>query len=80
MDVQTAALETDRVIKHHTGVDAYRSEDGTGPGHARWMLKGIIDGYIQHEKAHRWLGYAQAIAIAEGCTTLGELKSTNKQA
>ena len=29
--------------------------------HVQWMLKGIIDGYIKGEKAHRWIGWAQAV-------------------
>ena len=29
--------------------------------HLIWMLDGIILGYIQYEKAHRWLGYVQGV-------------------
>ena len=29
--------------------------------HVKWMLQGIADGYITGEKAHRWLGWAQAV-------------------
>lgn len=45
--------------------------------HARWMLEGIEAGYIQHEKAHRWLGYAQALIVTNDVATLDEMKRVN---
>ena len=57
-----------------------RDQQGRTVGHAMWMLTGIIEGYIQHEKAHRWLGYAQGILVNEGCETLGSVKHANKLA
>jgi len=29
--------------------------------HIQWMLRGIVDGYVTGEKAHRWIGWAQAV-------------------
>lgn len=46
--------------------------------HAEWMLKGIVEGYIQHEKAHRWLGWAQCLISVYGLASLDELKDINK--
>ena len=76
MDVQKAAELT---LKKHKG-DARRSSTGDDTAHARWMLQGISEGYIQHDKAHRWLGYAQAILVLEDCGTRGEMKATNQAA
>ncbi len=48
--------------------------------HAKWMLHGIFSGYIQHEKAHRWLGYAQALMVVNDVVTLDKLKEINHAA
>ncbi len=54
-------------------------QDGVTIEHALWMLEGIALGYIQHEKAHRWLGYAQAILVTTGTVTLEQMKRVNKE-
>jgi len=43
------------------------------------MLNGIILGYITDEKAHRWLGWAQAVVCAYEYTTLEDLKVINSE-
>jgi hypothetical protein len=43
------------------------------------MLRTIM-GWDNTEKAHRWLGYAQALSVMLGLTTLEEMKQTNKEA
>lgn len=40
-----------------------KSDYGNTLEHAVWMLEGISDGYIQYEKAHRWLGWAQCLVV-----------------
>ena len=60
------------------GGKAKRDDHGQSTDHARWMLKGIADGYIQHEKAHRWLGYAQGILVASDLVQLSDMKAANK--
>ncbi len=60
-------------------VRSVRDPDGSTVEHARWMLDGIAFGYVQHEIAHRWLGYAQAILVLNGEVTLDEMKTINKQ-
>ena len=57
-----------------------RDSSGNSIEHARWMLSGIIEGYIQHEKAHRWLGYAQALIVMLGESSLDEMKRINQRA
>lgn len=52
--------------------------DGVGTGHALWMLQGIAKGYIQYEKAHRWLGYAQSALVHADAVSLFEMKEANK--
>ena len=44
------------------------------------MLDAIIDGTIGGEKAHRWLGWVQAIMCVQGAATLEQLKDINHKA
>lgn len=54
------------------GSDSYR--------HVRWMLDGICFGYITGEKAHRWIGWAQAIiTVRQVDVTLATFKEINKE-
>ncbi len=46
--------------------------------HLNWMLNEIIAGYVQHDKAHRWLGFIQGAMTAQGVTTVEQLKQVNK--
>jgi hypothetical protein len=79
MNIEQAAEST--IERVDTG-KYWESRDlkGRTVGHALWMLRGIVDGYIQHKKAHRWLGYAQGILVSEGCVTLEAMKNVNKNA
>ena len=52
----------------------------TGGPHIRDMLEKIIEGKITGEKAHRWLGWAQACICFHGGATLDELKAINHSA
>jgi hypothetical protein len=77
MNVHKAAEQTLLHLGSHD--TASQNPDGVGSDHAIWMLRGITLGYIQHEKAHRWLGYAQAIVVATSVLTLAEVKDINKR-
>lgn len=55
-----------------------RDSKGRSVKHAIWMLCGITLGYIQDEKAHRWLGYAQGILVVQRKLTLEEMKNVNR--
>ena len=57
--------------------EVVRDPDGLGTEHAMWMLNGIFEGYIQNEKAHRWLGYAQGILVASEVVSLDDMKNIN---
>ena len=59
-------------------VKAERDLDGRTSHHAAWMLQGIALGYIQHDKAERWLGYAQGLLVANATFTLEAMKRVNK--
>lgn len=48
--------------------------------HVTEMLGKIVRGEITGTKAHRWLGWAQAIICVGGGATLDELKAINKAA
>ena len=76
MDPQKAAIRITARIEDNWSYQ--RDPDGKTVEHAYWMLLGIAGGYIQGEKAHRWLGYAQGILVSEGVVELEEMKRINK--
>ncbi len=80
MDAKIAAGKTQKILdaKHWTEVKKH-SKKADGYPHICWMLRGIIHGYIQHEKAHRWLSWAQAcIFCNQANVTLDTFKLINK--
>lgn len=78
MDIINAA-EKLRNRGHLATVVGKRHQDSEKhPEHLAWMLDGIIIGYIQHEKAHRWLGFVQGMLVAQGKFSVYELKIVNK--
>jgi hypothetical protein len=81
MDVVSAATKLMVVIRDsmETQYVACRSETGTGMPHYLWMLRGITNGYIQHEKAHRWLGYVQGALVSRNIVSLNDMKQLNHE-
>lgn len=57
-----------------------RDPEGKTYAHAMWMLWEIADKRIEGRKAHRWLGYAQAILIGQSAMTLDDAKQLNREA
>ena len=57
-----------------------RDSAGKTKEHAAWLLEGIASGYVQHEKAHRWLGYAQALLVIDKIASLDDMKAINRGA
>ena len=55
-----------------------RDPDGKTKSHAHWMLIGLREGYVKGDKAHRWLGYAQAIIVSHGHLSLNDMKEINR--
>ncbi len=78
MNTQTAAVHLLEKLSVPALTQGRRNPEATGVAHAIWMLEGIADGYIQHDKAHRWLGYAQALVICDKLLSLEEMKEINK--
>jgi len=72
-----------RSLKDPIGQDARSpdvSDEADSFEHVEWMLKGIVDGYIKGEKAHRWIGWAQAVIhIHQEDVPLEHFKEINKQ-
>ena len=77
MDIKIAALETRNGFLVKT---TYGNKKGCDRKHIEWMLNGIIDGYITGEKAHRWLGWAQAMICVFDSAELEDLKNVNFEA
>lgn len=57
-----------------------RSAAGATPEHAVWMLNQIVDGEVEHDKAHRWIGYAQGVLVSEKVVSLEQCKAANQAA
>ena len=79
MDIKKAARNTINAAGLKDTLPV-RNDEGNTVEHALWMLHGITNGYIQHEKAHRWLGYAQAILVVREYIDLTTAKNCNRQA
>ena len=81
MDIKAAALFTLEAMVVKDWPDDKIGGDSSVDGfnHVTWMLNGIELGYVQYEKAHRWLGWAQcAICINQKGVDLDTFKSINK--
>lgn len=78
MNVHTVAVEILAALEESVTVE--RDDSGMSVNHAAWMLQGIASGYVQHEKAHRWLGYAQGLLVVHGAATLEQMKEVNRNA
>lgn len=76
MDIKIAAEGT-----RHMLVDSAPSlwplKGPLSQGHVEDMLERIESGEITEEKAHRWLGWAQAACVAAGAGTLDDMKAIN---
>lgn len=78
MNTQTAAVRLLEKLAVPALNIARRNPEAKGVPHAVWMLEGIADGYVQYEKAHRWLGYAQALLVCDGILTVYQAKEINR--
>lgn len=86
MDIKAVARGCLNYIQHKdegtelsaTPLEPARSSEGNDGNHAAWMLHEIIDGNVEGEKAHRWLGYAQALLVVADELSLEECKMLNK--
>ena len=76
MNMEEAAKMTRDLLGEGTGVRHPGSESSSS--HLCWMLNGIIQGYIQNEKAHRWLGFVQGALVVRDLATVEDLKGINK--
>ncbi len=76
----TAAENTLERLSVADNQNAQRNKYGEGVPHAVWMLIGVAQGYIQNDKAQRWLGYAQGLLKPKGHITLEGCKTANKEA
>lgn len=75
IDIRTAAVLTETLIER--SIALYSNAD-YGKDHLHEMCQKIASGEVSGEKAHRWLGWAQAaICIYQGAT-LEQFKRINK--
>lgn len=80
MDIQIAADKCRTAILNNGASRWYVPEEQyeLSVGHVIAMLDQIVSGDIADEKAHRWLGWAQACMCMGNIATLDELKQINK--
>lgn len=76
MDLRAAAQDTRKFLTRCKTVNALGGE-ATSIEHVAGMLTSIETGAVSGEKAHRWLGWAQAVICMRGGAALDELKSIN---
>lgn len=74
----TAAQVIDRVYLAPVSLYARQSEGGINNPHLRWMVEQMPG--MAEDKAMRWLGYIQGVLVAQGRSTLSEMKTLNQQA
>ncbi len=77
MDIKEAARASLVNLKN---IPTIKDSRGKLIGHAKWLLIGIASEYIEGEKAHRWLGYAQALMVLHEKASLSDMKQSNKGA
>jgi hypothetical protein len=75
MNIKLAAEQTLQLVSYADGLPLRQAEYGIE--NIIWMLVMIKDGRITGEKAHRWLGWAQACICIGGGATMEELKEIN---
>lgn len=74
MNIVKAAEEAGKLLEAYAPTRDYH---GKTLEHCQWMLQGIVLGYIEGEKAHRWLGYAQALIVMHEVADLHKMKVIN---
>ena len=79
MDIKIAALRTQEQVKTADGAN-WPDHESLGKKHIIDMLQEVIFGNVSGEKAHRWLGWAQAATVAAGAGTLDDMKNINHKA
>jgi len=79
MNVVNAARNTIHIVSKNClqAPIPERNEKGIGLQHAAWMLTEIVEKRITGEKAHRWLGYAQGLLVADNAASLNDCKYSN---
>lgn len=63
-----------------TPKDFEKDPEGRGIKHVKFMLNEIASERVKHEKAHRWLGYAQGMLVSSESFTLDQCKQINVEA
>lgn len=76
MDIVKAAQNTIPFVEKSLRLPHYNHEYGRN--HIEDMLNKIVSGEISGDKAHRWLGYAQAAVVFGGGASLEIMKQINK--
>lgn len=77
MNIQTAAASTIGIAIEGS---TWPTQGPLSRAHVVSMLERIECGEIAGEKAHRWLGWAQAACVAAGAGTLDDMKEINHAA
>jgi hypothetical protein len=79
MSPAAAARATLKLLEIPDEEEGEQSHIGVGQSHLIFMLRQIAS-WGNTEKAHRWLGWAQCLAVCLGLTDLDAMKQINKEA
>ena len=80
MSPQIAAALMMKTLRIESHIPEEQTLEGNTQGHMVWMLQALAAGDITGEKAHRWIGYAQGLAVMLGLGSLEDMKLINKDA
>lgn len=78
IDIKDAAFATQLKVWSCSKAAIPEQHPAYGLRHVEDMLAAIVKGKVTGDKAHRWLGWAQAVVCIGGGATLGELKKINE--
>lgn len=77
------AAQLTLLAAENSGVElpvACQDPEGNSLSGGLWLLHQCLSKVVTGNKAHRWLGYGQALLVVHGAITLEQAKMANKQA
>ncbi len=78
MNIKKAAKDTLTLIINDNDA-TWSNIPSLSKPHVKRLCLAIIDGEVEGDKAHRWLGWAQCAVVGAGICSLDHMKEINKQ-
>ncbi len=77
MNIKKAAKET-LTLAINDSRATWSENPALSKPHIKRICLAIIDGEVEGDKAHRWLGWAQCAVVGAGICSLDQMKEINK--